>query len=402
VLAPAYALSMTPLEPLEPRRLLANLPAGFVESTVASGFNGPTAMAFAPDGRLFVAEQSGALKVVKHGSVLPTPFVKLRVDARSERGLLGVAFDPNFVTNGFVYVYYTVPGSTGVAAHNRVSRFTASGDIAAKRSEQILLDLDDLTSAGNHNGGALAFGPDGKLYIGVGENNDGSNAQSFGNLLGKVLRINPDGTIPNDNPFLAQTTGKNQAIWAIGLRNPFSLAIARKGRMLINDVGEHTWEEINEGVRASNYGWPQTEGPTTRRRVRAPAFAYEHGDSTTTGNSIVGAAFYEPADANTFGRKFSGLYFFADLTSGWIRMFNPTTRAVGLFATGVSVPVALAVNDDGSLYYLERGSGDLVRVQRAGVEAARPATTFSVRPVLPAIHLNPTKHDSIFDDQGRT
>ncbi|MEZ0264759.1 MAG: sorbosone dehydrogenase family protein [Phycisphaerae bacterium] len=237
---------MTPIEPLEPRRLLASVPAGFVESTVAEGFDGPTAMAFAPDGRLFVAEQSGALKVVKNGAVLPTPFVKLRVDARSERGLLGVAFDPNFATNGFVYVYYTVPGSTGVAAHNRVSRFTASRDIAAKRSEQILLELDDLTSAGNHNGGALAFGPDGKLYIGVGENNDGSNAQSFGNLLGKVLRINPDGTIPNDNPFLAQTTGKNESIWAIGLRNPFSLAIARKGRMLINDVGEHTWEEINE------------------------------------------------------------------------------------------------------------------------------------------------------------
>jgi len=118
--------------------------------------------------------------------------------------LLGVTFDPNFSANNFVYVYYTVPGSL---AHNRVSRFTASGDVATPGSEFVLLNLNDLSSAGNHNGGAIHFGPDGKLYIAVGENANGSNSQTLSNLLGKMLRINSDGTIPTDNPFFNTATG---------------------------------------------------------------------------------------------------------------------------------------------------------------------------------------------------
>src|SRR4051812_20594649 len=124
-----------PPEPLESRVHLTSVPTGFTESTVASGLSAPTAMAFAPDGRLFVSEQGGDLKVLKNGAVLAEPFVSLRVDSRGERGLLGVAFDPGFATNHFVCVYYTVPSGRHVAAHNRVSRFTANGDLAAKRSE---------------------------------------------------------------------------------------------------------------------------------------------------------------------------------------------------------------------------------------------------------------------------
>jgi len=402
---------MPHLQPLESRTLLAGLPSGFTESAVATGLAAPTAMAFAPDGRLLVAQQSGALKIVKDGQTLATPFVQLKVDSAGERGLLGVAVDPAFATNHFVYVYYTVPGRSGVAPHNRVSRFTAAGDIAAKRSETILLELNDLTSAVNHNGGALNFGPDGKLYVAVGENNDGANAQSFSNLLGKILRLNPDGSIPSDNPFLAQTVGQNQVIWAIGLRNPFSFAFDRfNGNMIINDVGERTWEELNPGRRASNYGWPQTEGPTTARRVRAPLFAYTHGNSATTGNSIVGAAFYTP-EARTFSRKFAGVYFFADLTSGWIRIYNPTTQAVGGFATNISVPVALAVNDDGSLYYLSRGQGDatgsVMRIQTTAASArpaiaasriASPFSTFQISPPVPVTQSTQarTETDSVF------
>src|SRR5207247_421716 len=155
----------------------------------------PTAMEFAPDGRLFVAQQGGQLRVIKDGQLLATPFVNLNVDSSGERGLLGVAFDPNFATNNFIYVYYTVPGSP---AHNRVSRFTANGDTAVAGSEFILLNLNNLSAATNHNGGAIHFGPDGKLYIAVGENANPSNAQTLSNLLGKVLRINSDGSIPND------------------------------------------------------------------------------------------------------------------------------------------------------------------------------------------------------------
>ncbi len=128
-------------------------------------------MAFAPDGRLFVCQQGGQLRVIENGVLLSTPFVTVTVNASGERGLLGVAFDPNFATNHFVYVYYT---ATTPAIHNRVSRFTANGNVAVAGSETVILDLDNLSSATNHNGGAIHFGPDGKLYIAVGENANGA------------------------------------------------------------------------------------------------------------------------------------------------------------------------------------------------------------------------------------
>lgn len=353
------------VEALEARVMLASVVRGFVDTTVATGIDSPSSMASAPDGRLFVAEQTGALRVVKNDALLATPFVTLKVDARGERGLLGVAVDPNFASNHFVYVYHTVRADGSTPAHNRVSRFTASGDVAAAGSQVVLLDLNGLSSATNHNGGALAFGPDGKLYVGVGENANGSNAQTTSNLLGKILRINSDGSIPADNPFYNSTTGVNKAIWAIGLRNPFSFAFdhaPRKGRFYVNDVGQATWEEIDEGVVASNYGWPTTEGPTHRKRFRAPVFYYGHGSGPTTGDAIVGAAFYTPA-TRTFPKNYRGDYFFADLTSGWIRRLDPVTGETASFATGVDVPVALAVGADGALYYLSRGDGRLARVQ---------------------------------------
>ncbi|HET9473682.1 MAG TPA: PQQ-dependent sugar dehydrogenase, partial [Steroidobacteraceae bacterium] len=194
----------------------ATLPNGFAETRVATGLASPTAMSIAPDGRIFVAQQGGALRVVKNGALLSQPFVTVSVNSSGERGLLGVAFDPNFATNNFVYVYYTTSSSP---IHNRVSRFTASAanpDVAAAGSEVQLLNLPALSSATNHNGGAIHFGTDGRLYIAVGDNANGANAQSFTTTLGKVLRINADGSIPSDNPFLSQTAGINQAIWARG------------------------------------------------------------------------------------------------------------------------------------------------------------------------------------------
>src|SRR5688500_12304377 len=199
----------------------ATLPAGFTESQIASGLASPTAMQFAPDGRLFVCEQGGRLRVIKDGALLPTPFLTLTVSSVGERGLLGVTFDPAFATNHYVYVYYT---ATTPGVHNRISRFTANGDVAVPGSETVIFELDNLSSATNHNGGALAFGSDGKLYAAVGENANAANAQSTGNLLGKMLRINKDGTIPTDNPFYTSATGRNRAIWALGLRNPFTFA----------------------------------------------------------------------------------------------------------------------------------------------------------------------------------
>jgi glucose/arabinose dehydrogenase len=337
----------------------ATLPAGFTETQI-NGLANPTAMEIAPDGRIFVCQQGGSLRVIKNGVLLSTPFLTLSVDSNGERGLLGIAFDPNFANNNFLYVYYTVPVTP---RHNRVSRFTANGDVVVAGSEQIILELDNLSSATNHNGGAIHFGPDGKLYVAVGENANGSNAQTLSNRLGKVLRINSDGSIPADNPFFNTATGANRSIWAFGLRNPFTFAFQPgTGRLFINDVGEVTWEEINDGIAGSNYGWNLSEGPTTNPQFRAPLFAYQHGGTATTGCAIAGGTFYNPATVQ-FPQSFVGKYFFADLCSGWIRIFDPSNGTASDFASNISNPVDLKVGADGSLYYLARGSSSVFRVQ---------------------------------------
>jgi glucose/arabinose dehydrogenase len=327
-------------------------------------------MQFAPDGRLFVCEQRGRLRVIKNGALLPTPFLTLTVSSSGERGLLGVAFDPGFSTNQFVYLYYT---ATTPAVHNRISRFTANGDTVVPGSEVVIFELDNLSSATNHNGGALAFGADGKLYAAVGENANSANAQSMSNVLGKILRINADGTIPSDNPFYTSATGRNRAIWALGLRNPFTFAFNPGGtELFINDVGQNTWEEINDGRVGANYGWPQTEGPTTDPRYVSPRHAYNHAGAC----AITGGAFYSPLTSQ-FPSDYAGDYFFADYCGGWIRKLDPSAgNTVANFATGISSPVDLKVSDDGSLYYLARGSGTTTGVvYRIAYGASAPTIT---------------------------
>ncbi|HYO84696.1 MAG TPA: PQQ-dependent sugar dehydrogenase [Bryobacteraceae bacterium] len=331
----------------------AVLPAGFNQSTITTSLSAATAMALAADGRIFVAQQNGALRIISDGALLAQPFVSLNVSSVGERGLLGVTLDPNFESNGFVYVYYT---TAGAPIHNRVSRFTATGNVAAAGSEVVLLELDNLSGATNHNGGALHFGPDGKLYIATGENANGPNSQSLANMLGKILRINSNGTIPADNPFYSQSSGNNRAIWALGLRNPYRFTFQNgTGRMFINDVGQNSWEEINAGSRGANYGWPSTEGPTTDSRYTSPVLAYGHGTGPTVGCSITGGAFYNPAVAR-FPANYVGKYFFGDFCSGWIRVLDPATRTASGFATGAGYVVDLAVSSTGKLLILNRSS----------------------------------------------
>src|SRR5688572_30637745 len=180
----------------------ATVPTGFAVSRISGTLLSPTMVHAAPDGRVFVSEQAGRLRVIKNGALLTTPFLTVTTGIERERGLFGLAFDPNHATNRFVYIYYT---ATTPTVHNRVSRFTASAtnpDVAVAGSEVVLLDLEPVNIDSQiHNSGALHFGPDGKLYISVGDNGDGANAQSFSNTKGKILRLNTDGTIPTDNPF---------------------------------------------------------------------------------------------------------------------------------------------------------------------------------------------------------
>ena len=351
----------------------AVLPSGFTETQISgNGLSNTTAMALHPDGRIFVCQQTGELRVIKNDVVLPTPFVTVPVNSVGERGLLGVAFDPDYATNRFVYVYYT---ATTPAIHNRVSRFTADAtnqDVAVPGSEVIILNLENL-SATNHNGGAIHFGPDGKLYIATGENASPSNAQSLANRLGKILRINSDGSIPDDNPtsfpnIAGSPTGLNRAIWAVGLRNPFTFSFQQgTGRMHINDVGQNTWEEINVGVRGANFGWPTCEGACGTAGMTNPL--YQYSSAVGAPCAITGGAFYNPT-TQTFPAQFIGKYFFADFCAGWIKTLDPlnppaTGAAVDAF-TNISLPVDIQVANDGSLYYLARGASAVFRVQYNG------------------------------------
>lgn len=368
-------MSRSCVERLEPRTFFTAVLPGFSQTAIVGNLVQPTAMEFAPDGRLFISQKRGQLLVVKNGQALPTPFATLDVDERGEFGLMGIAFDPNFANNHFVYVYRTV---NTPYEHNQVTRLTAdpnNPDVMLAGSEKAIIDLPKLSSV-HHGGGAIHFGPDGKLYLGPGENYVPANAQSLSNPLGKILRINKDGSIPPDNPFYNQTKGQARAIWALGLRNPFTFAFQPgTGRMFINDVGNATWEEIDEGVAGANYGWPSSEGPTSNPKFKSPFYAYHHGPADETGGScIAGGAFYNPPASATanFPAEFTGDYFYADYTGGYIKVIDlsdPTKAgAVTTFATGLAVPVAgtpgpvdLKVGPDGALYSLQIGYSTVER-----------------------------------------
>jgi glucose/arabinose dehydrogenase len=353
-------------------------------------------MQFAPDGRLFVAEQGGRLRVVKNGALLPTPFVTLTVNATGERGLLGVAFDPDFAANQYVYVFYT---ATTPAIHNRISRFTASGDVAdTSVGEVVILDFDNLGGATNHNGGAIHFGLDGKLYAAHGDNANGANAQSLGTLLGKIIRMNPvsdpAAQIPSDNPFLTAASGKNRLIWVLGLRNPFTFSIhPTSGLTHVNDVGQGTWEEVNDAQAGQNFGWPTTEGPFPSASFPGftnPVYSYRHSGGTPAGCAITGGAFYQPA-VRLFPIAYLGTYFFADFCGQWIYYIDPASPGTATrFAEGISAPVDLKVGSDGALYYLARGAGSVGKILIAPDSLApAPPTGLGVRPRAPGSRIQP-------------
>lgn len=337
---------------------------GFSRVVVGGTINNPTVMAFAPDGRIFVAEQGGTLRVIKNGTQLATPFLTLTVNSSGERGLIGIAFDPGFATNNYLYLYYTT-AINGI--HNRISRFTANGDVVLAGSEQVVLELDPLSSATNHNGGALAFGRDGYLYVAIGENANGAHAQNLDTYHGKFLRINKDGSAPADNPFNTPTASEQRKrVWAYGLRNPYTFSVhPATGRILVNDVGQVSIEEVNDAtIGGKNFGWPATEGVTANPAFTSPVFSYAHSGPQPTGCAITGGTFFSQPTTN-YPPVYWGTYFFLDLCSAWIYYFNtsvssPTSTQFALNIGGQSL--ALTTGPDGNLYYLSRSSSRLYKI----------------------------------------
>lgn len=326
---------------------------GLQQTVITDALDSPVSMAVAPDGRVFVCEQDGRVRVIRRGRLLPKAFFIAPTRAAEEEGLLSIAFDPDFARTQWVYLLYTAPEPT---PHERLLRVSASGDTALAGSEKVLLDLDAHLGR-THVGGALRFGEDGMLYLGTGENGFGEHSQNLRSTHGKLLRLRRDGSIPEDNPYFSVVTGLHRTVYARGLRNAFTLDIQRgTGRIFVNDVGADSVEEVNDVVARGNYGWPIVEGGQGSKELLPPIHAYSHRE----GCAITGGVFYDPARPK-LPRHWLGMYLYADYCSGEIRAIDPAapTTRVRLLRTLRAGPVDLRVARDGALLYLARGSTDV-------------------------------------------
>lgn len=420
----------------------ATLPPNFEDALVAN-IGAPTALVFTPDGRLLITTQSGQVRVYQNGTLLTTPAINLnsKLCTNSERGLLGIAVDPNFTTNRYVYLFYTFNKfntcPTGQPTNssnpvNRVSRFTLADNNTIDAASEVVL-IDNIHSPnGNHNGGDLHFGKDGLLYVSVGDGGAdyaGDSGSAGANdaardrhvMLGKILRITPGGAIPAGNPFQGANSGRCnvtgsttagnwcQEIFATGLRNPFRIAFdsnASNTRFFINDVGQNRWEEINEGLAGADYGWNTREGhcangSTTNcgappAGMTNPIFDYPRNcvAGTVSGNSITGGAFVPNGIWST---EYDNSYLFGEYVCGKIFKITPNGSGgytASEFVTGLGSSSAVAMifgpyNNTQALYYTTyAGGGQVRRIRYTGAANRDPVAQASATPTSGAAPLD--------------
>jgi glucose/arabinose dehydrogenase len=354
------------------------LPADFERTVLATGLTEPTDFEFLPDGRILITEKSGAIRVFENGQLNVQPLVVLPLAANltAERGLSGIEVDPHFDDgNPYIYVSYISPEN-----HLRLSRLTVMGDNADLASEIVLVE-SELESGNIHHGGELAFGPDGMLYWSIGENGFNPNAQDLTNLHGKVLRVNPyvlnaDGTatVPADNPFV-ETPGAKPQIYAYGFRNPFRFTFTPNGQLLLGDVGDQSWEELNIVTAGANYGWPGAEGVCTGCEFVNPVYAYEHTPPPSRAASLTSVLVYT---GETFGESYENKVFIADFTLGWIKVLTFDSEFSSViseetFDNNAGTPVKLVQGPDGNIYQLNIYPGELSVIAPSGGNRAPTA-----------------------------
>ncbi|RJP47357.1 MAG: glucose dehydrogenase [Anaerolineaceae bacterium] len=377
-LAPVTATATIPPPPTETASSIPSMnvsefpnPQRYYWESIASGLVRPLDIQNAGDGsgRLFIVEQAGVIRILQNGALLETPFLDIseRVDDDgNEQGLLGLAFHPGFAGNGFFYVNYTEVGGDTV-----IARFTATGDIADPNSEIRLLGVKQPFP--NHNGGGLAFGPDGYLYIALGDGGSGGdpqgNGQNRNTLLGKILCIDVDNgepyAVPADNPFGSE-------VFHYGLRNPFRFSFdGLTGDLWIGDVGQGAWEEIDflpAGTPGGiNFGWNRFEGMHDYSAgdipadYRPPLFEYSHDQ----GCSVTGGYVYRGSMP-----EWQGVYFYGDFCSG--KVWGALPRIISadaeesistvLFETGAQI-TTFGVDEAGEIYLADR-NGNILRLDR--------------------------------------
>ncbi|MGE0405444.1 MAG: discoidin domain-containing protein, partial [Candidatus Korobacteraceae bacterium] len=349
----------------------------------------PVGIAFAPDGRLFILQKAGIVRIFEQGALLPAPFLDIssQVAICDSRGLTGLAFDANFATNGHIYILYAVKdGPDCGVGKARLSRITADPDspnLMLQGSEVTILEMPSLTEY--HTSGTVRVAPDGKLFVGMGDGATPGFAdfpalevQNLNSYAGKILRLNVDGSAPSDNPFYEGTQSIRSHVWAYGLRNPFRFALhPLTGEPYIGDVGWNTSEEINTG-RGANFGWPCYEGnlpqpeyqsafPECRAlaasAVKAPLYTYPRTD----GISVTGGTFYSDI---RYPEQYRGNLFFGDYGNHWIKrmIFDDDGHMVSVqpFATNLTAPVDIAQGPDGLLYYASFSTGVIGRIRYTG------------------------------------
>ena len=294
-----------------------------VTPTATTGDQAPIHItAPANDPRVFVVQRGGDVRIVRDGVLDPSPFLSVpEVDMDGERGLLSIAFAPDYVTSGLVYVFAVVNDEI------RVMEYRVGADPDVARFVRSILTQS--VAAPNHIGGQLVFGPDGKLYVTIGDNAVPANAQNIGSRFGKVLRLDPRGPamVPADNPF-------GNEVWALGLRNPYRAAFAPDGKLIIGDVGDsgpNTFEELNVGVAGANFGWPTCEGPCAQVGLTDPAHAYPNPGAGCA--VIAGLVVRDPDLTGLTGR-----YLFGDLCQSPLRTLSLASPAISQNET--SLPFA--------------------------------------------------------------
>ncbi len=358
---------------------IASVWAAVTLKPVVSGFEAPTDIVHAGDGsnRLFLVQQGGLIRILRNGALQTTPFLDLSplLLSGGERGLLGLAFHPHYSSNGQFYVYYSRAGD-GAVTVARYTRSAANPDLADATSGQILLTITKPYS--NHNGGAIRFGPDGYLYLGIGDGGSGNDpngyAQNLNVLLGKILRLDVDHgapyAIPADNPF-AGTAGALPEIWAYGLRNPWRIGFDRAtGDLLIADVGQGAREEVDYVPAGRpggmNYGWRMREGtfctglsgpyPCPSPALTDPVLEYDH----TQGCSITGGVVYR----GSLAAELRGHYLYADYCSGsiWAATHDAGTTWSGreLMKTDYRI-TTFGEDEQGEVYAADQSEGVLYR-----------------------------------------
>jgi uncharacterized repeat protein (TIGR01451 family) len=372
------------------------LPAGFAQTQLAHGLAKPDVIAFAPGGDIYVGEQGGTILIYRNGALLAAPVVTVpNVASQGESGLLGLAFDPSFAANGYLYVSYTAAVTNKAGATQpfaQLSRFTVVNDTISPATEKVYYRGNQAQNP-HHPGNDLKVGPDGKLWWSVGDNVPAiSNAKTLTNIYGKILRFNLDGTIPADNPFV-NVPGAIPAIYAYGLRNPFRFTFLPNGSAMTEDTGSSYWEELDTIQPGGNYGWPLYEGNCFSCGAVNPAYAFGHYPVDGAASAITAYS------GSAFPAQYDHVVFFGDYNRRDIQAvsFDPgyqTETSDTVFDTNAGTIADLAEGPDGNLYFVSIFEGTFSKISAPGpfpaaasagsaTRAARTTTQVAAAGTLP-------------------